>query len=193
MSHDRQPGEVTRLLAAARNGDADAADRLAVLIYDELRHLARRGRNARRGEADTLSTTALVHEAYLRLFDRQAAVFPDRGHFYAYAAQAMRRIVVDHARRRQTAKRGAGTHHEALDDAVVAFNVTPDQVVQLDQTLTQLHERDAQLAQLVELRVFGGLAIEELAQAMGVSTSTVKRDWRRARAMLGVSLNQGDG
>lgn len=186
MVSESPSGEVTGLLAAVRDGDATAADRLAVLIYQELRKLARRGRAARR--SDTLSTTALVHEAYLRLFGSTGTNFPDRHHFYAYAAQAMRRIVVDNCRREQAAKRGAGVDHRSLDESGIAISATPDQIVALDQVLQQLHDRDSNLARLVELRVFGGLTVDELACQLGISTSTVKRNWRRARALLSVQL-----
>lgn len=178
-------GDITGLLTAARNGDARAADRLAVLIYDELRRLAL-AHGA--GVADTLSATALVHETWLRIFGNHEANFADRRHFYAYAAQAMRRIVVDHARRRGARKRGGGAERATFDDSVAATAAAPEQIVALDQALTRLHALDARLARLVELRVFAGLEGVELAAVLKVSERTVKRDWRRARTLLGTWL-----
>ena len=180
-------GDITSLLAAARDGDAAAAERLAVLIYDELRVLARRCLRDR-AAANTLSTTALVHEAYLRLGGGPNAQFPDRSHFFAYAAQAMRRILVDRARRAQTDKHGANAPHVSVDDVALPFAAPPEQIVALDQVLQRLHTLDARLSRIVEMRVFAGLEVDEVARALGLSERTVKRDWRKARALLGVWL-----
>lgn len=183
-------GDITLLLSAAREGDTDAAARLAVLVYDELRRIARHRQPA---ADETLSTTALVHETYLRVFGEHGASFPDRNHFYAYAAQAMRRLVTDHARRRAAGKRGGGAQHIELDEALALCDASPERIIALDQMLTRLQEMDARLARMVELRVFAGLDTDELSAALEVSTRTVKRDWRRARAILGAWLGQGTG
>ena len=180
-------GEITSLLIAARDGDEAAANQLAALVYGELRLLAHHCRRDR-GGAGTLSTTALVHEAYLRIGGSPDANFADRGHFFAYAAQAMRRILVDHARRTCAAKRGGNVAHVGFDDAALSLTVPPEQLVALDQVLTRLHRFDERLANLVELRVFAGLDVPELAQALELSERTVKRDWRKARALLGAWL-----
>ncbi len=183
-------GEITLLLCAARKGDADASARLAVLVYDELRKIARHHQPA---GGETLSTTALVHETYLRVFGDHGASFPDRNHFYAYAAQAMRRLMTDHARCRASGKRGGGVWHVELDETIEMTVAPPEQVIALDEVLTRLHDLDARLARMVELRVFAGLDTDELSAALEVSTRTVKRDWRRARAILGAWLDEGRG
>ncbi|HET9033379.1 MAG TPA: ECF-type sigma factor [Dokdonella sp.] len=182
-------GEITGLLIAARGGDEAAANRLAGLVYGELRLLAHHCRRDR-GAAGTLSTTALVHETYLRMGGLPEADFADRAHFFAYAAQAMRRILVDHARRSCAAKRGGNAPHVIFDDVALSLTVAPEQVVALDQVLTRLHQLDERLASLVELRVFAGLDVSELAQALELSERTVKRDWRKARALLGGWLQE---
>jgi len=175
-------GEITMLLAAAKSGDEDAAARLGPLIYQELRMIARH-RLADAGAGETLSTTALVHEAWLRLVGRDAD-FPDRGHFYSYAASAMRSIVIDHARRRQADRRGGGMRMVSLDEELVDHRIDPAQVLALDQALTRLTSFDSRLGRLVEWRVFGGLELAEIAPLLGVGERTLKRDWRKARAFL---------
>lgn len=180
--------DITGLLAASRGGDAAAGNRLAVLIYDELRRLAR----SAGGDADTLSTTALVHETYLRLFGNRTANFADRSHFYAYAARAMRALLVDHARRRSASKRGGTLLRTDVDETFASTAASPDQVLALDQTLDRLQMFDPRLARLVELRVFGGLGVDELATALERSPRSIKRDWRRARALLGGWLSASE-
>jgi RNA polymerase sigma factor (TIGR02999 family) len=180
-------GDITSLIAAARGGDAGAADRLAVLIYDELRVLARRCLRDR-AAANTLSTTALVHEAYLRIGGDSASAFPDRAHFFAYAAQVMRRILVDQARRAYAGKRGGHAVHVGLDDVALPLTAPPEQIVALDQALDRLQALDERLARIVEMRVFAGLEVDEAAEVLGLSERTVKRDWRKARALLGAWL-----
>ncbi len=175
-------GEITMLLAAAKSGDEEAATRLGPLIYQELRMIARH-RLADAGAGETLSTTALVHEAWLRLVGRDAD-FPDRGHFYSYAASAMRSIVIDHARRRHADRRGGGMAMLSLDEELVDYRIDPDQVLALDQALTRLFSFDSRLGRLVEWRVFGGLELAEIAPLLGVGERTLKRDWRKARAFL---------
>ncbi len=182
--------DITLLLAAARDGDATAATQLAPLIYDELRRIAH-SRLASAGADDSLCTTALVHEAFLRLLGNQAR-FADRGHFYAYAASAMRSIAVDHARRRQAQRRGGGLVAVTLDEPGDALGA-PDRVLALDQALTRLSACDARLGRLVEWRVFGGLELSEIVPLLGVTERTLKRDWRKARALLAQLLDVEPG
>jgi RNA polymerase sigma factor (TIGR02999 family) len=178
-------GEITRLLVAWADGDAIAADALMPLVYDELRSMARM--YVRRGERDrTLQRTALVHEAFLRLVDQRVA-WQNRSQFYGLAAQLMRRIAIDDARRRSRLKRGADIDRvpiELIGD--VAEKASLDQVdaILLDRALTALESVDAAAAKLVELRFFGGLTVEETAETLGQSPSTVKREWATARAWL---------
>ncbi len=177
-----QEGEITTLLAAASSGDENAAAKLGPLIYQELRVIARQ-RLSGAGAGETLSTTALVHEAWLRLVGNDAE-FPNRGHFYSYAASAMRSIVIDHARRRLADRRGGGMMMVSLDEQLLDQRITPDRVLALDQALTQLSSFESRLGQLVEWRVFGGLELAEIAPLLGVGERTIKRDWRKARAFL---------
>jgi RNA polymerase sigma factor (TIGR02999 family) len=168
---------------ANASADAFPAEPFA-LVYDELRRVAHR-HLAREGDGHTLSTTALVHEAYLRLRDQGSSAFNDRVHFFAMAARAMRRILVDHARRHQAAKRGAGARRVSLE-SVEGLNVEEraELLVALDEALVRLGEFDNRQAQVVELRFFGGLSEEETAQALGVGLRTAKRDWAKARSWL---------
>lgn len=184
-------GEITAFLAAARNGDEHAAARLGPLIYQELRMIARH-RLAAAAPGETLCTTALVHEAFLRLVGGSAD-FPDRNHFFAYAASAMRSIVIDHARRSMAMRRGGGIVGITLDDGLADDRMGPDRVLALDQALTQLTAFDERLGRLVEWRVFGGLELTELAPLLCVSERTVKRDWRKARAFLAHMIESESG
>ena len=174
---------VTALLAEWTRGDRDALDQLLPLVYAELRRVAARQLGAER-VGHTLQPTALVHEAYLRLIDQRHVNWQDRAHFFGVAAQIMRRILVDHARRHTAAKRGEGVQSVSIDDArdVAASKEIP--IVALDHALERLEKVDVELAKLVELRAFGGLTIEEAAHILNVSASTVKRDWRIAKAWL---------
>ena len=181
-------GEVTRLLAEVRAGRRDAFDRLLVLVYDELRALARRER--RRDPGETLQTTALVHEAYLKLTANRLPDWKDRHHFLAVAARAMRQIVIDHARRELAEKRGGGAFRLALDDVDLSTEARARELVDLDEALDQLSTVDPDLAELVELRFFGGLTVDEAADALGTSPRTVKRGWRKAKAFLFEALRQ---
>jgi RNA polymerase sigma factor (TIGR02999 family) len=175
---------VTRLLSEAGAGDPRAAASLLPLVYDQLRALARRRMRAER-PGQTLGATALVHEAYLRLVDQSVVQSWDgRGHFYAAAAEAMRRILVDNARRRGRLKRGGGMKQVALDDAGLTLNDPPDELVALDEALAKLAEQHPEKAQLVKLRYFAGLTIEEAAAALGIGTSTADRHWAYSRAWL---------
>lgn len=181
-------GEVSRLLAAWRGGDAAAVDRLLPLVYDELRSLSRR--YLRRERADhTLQSAALVHEAYLRLVGKDHPQLRDRMHFLALAAQQMRRVLVDHARAHAAGKRGGGVEKLDLDDTTLAAGATfgaqkAEELLALDTALAELAELDPRKAHIVELRYFGGLDLAECAEVLGVSTSTVNNETRLARAWL---------
>jgi RNA polymerase sigma factor (TIGR02999 family) len=178
------------MLAAVRDGDRAAFDRLLPLIYDELRAVARRQLRRRR-PGQTLDTTALVNEAYVKLVDRKGADWRDRGHFLSVAAVAMRHILVDHARSRVALKRG-GSLRVTLDEARLGADAGADvEILALDEALTSLASLDERLSRLVELRFFGGLTVEETAGLLGVSGRTVKRDWRKARAFLHSRLSAG--
>ena len=176
--------EVTDLLKRAVGGGRDVFDRLYPAVYDELRRVARRLLAGERPDR-TLDTTELVHEAYLRLVDQTRATYADQCHFRAVAAQAMRRILVDRARRRDRIKRGGGARAVSLDEVDVVARLDPDSDLEaLDDALRRLAEADPVKARVVELRFFGGLTIDETAELLGVSPMTVKRDWAVARAWL---------
>lgn len=178
-----QSVDVTQLLADASAGDRQAVDQLLPVVYDELRALA--GQMMRHERPDhTLQPTALVHEAYEKLVDQTRAQWQDRAHFFAVAAQVIRRILVDHARGHDRAKRGGGRARLALDERLVAAYENMVDLVALDEALERLAASESQQAQVVEMRFFSGLTIEETAAVLGVSTSTVERDWRYARAWL---------
>jgi len=174
------------LIRAARDGDRDALDRLFSLAYGELRHLAQLVR--RRGAGQTLNTTALVHEAYLKLRPDQGLALEDRAHFTYIVARAMRQVLVDAARRKTAAKRGGGEAAVTLDESVSAAPVRAGQLMQLEEALQQLEQVDPRRARIVECRFFGGLSVDETAGALGISAATVKRDWRVARAWLAQSI-----
>ena len=181
-------GEITRLLDQLREGDQEARDRLIPLVYDELRQLASRYL-AREPAGHTLQTTALVHETYLRMADPDKETgWKDRVHFFALAATAMRRILVDHARSRHSLKRGGTDRPLALDEAIVAAEGRMEEILAMDEALSLLSQWDQRQSRIVELRFFGGLTEKEIAQALGVSQRTVKRDWRLARAWLRAEL-----
>lgn len=175
--------QVTLALQAARSGDPAALNEAFHLVYDEVRMIAR-ARVARAGGGGTLDTTAVVHEAYLKLARHGALSFTDRQHFLAVASTAMRQVLLDHARKRLSARRGGGAEHVPLTVADPAADGQAREIVALDEALRRLAALDADLSRLVELRYFGGLTIEETAEALGVSDATVKRAWRRARAWL---------
>jgi RNA polymerase sigma factor (TIGR02999 family) len=180
--NETQPTEVTRLLAAYNDGDRDALEQLLPLVYNELRKLA--GSYLRRERADhTLEPTALVHEAYLRLVNQEIA-WQNRAHFFGVAAQMMRRILVDHARRHQTDKRGSGGAKLALDEAINLSDERAADLIALDDALTALAELDPQKCRMVELRYFAGLSVEETAQALGISVATFVRQWKTTKAWL---------
>lgn len=173
-------GEVTRLLRAAVGGDASALDRLVPLVYDELLGLAHR-QLAREHGSKTLQTTALVHEAYLKLLGGGWMGATDRPHFLAIAARAMRQVLVDFARRRKAAKRGGGIAEATLSDGDHAVEFPADDLLALDEAMEQLDPRQRQI---VECRFFGGMEESEIAAALGLSERTVRRDWVKARAWL---------
>jgi RNA polymerase sigma factor (TIGR02999 family) len=176
--------EVTRVLAAIQQGDPQAAGQLLPLVYDELRKLAAH-KMSQEAPGHTLQPTALVHEAYLRLVDADdARSWQGRGHFFAAAAEAMRRILVDNARRKGRLKRGGDQRRVDLDDVEVAAAGPSEDVLALDEALTKLAETHPEKAELVKLRYFAGLTVDEAAQVLGISTSTADRYWTYARAWL---------
>jgi RNA polymerase sigma-70 factor, ECF subfamily len=174
--------DVSALLHAWSAGDAAALDRLTPLVYDELRRVARRYMRRERG-GHSLQTTALVNEAYLRLVDIRRMQWHDRAHFFAVAAQLMRRILVDYARRHNL-KRGGGLVQVSLHDADLVDPGRDLDVVMLDRAMNSLAEIDPRKARIVEMRFFGGLSVEETAEVLGISAITVKRDWRAAKLWL---------
>jgi RNA polymerase sigma-70 factor (ECF subfamily) len=181
--------EVTQLLVAWGNGNKAALDQLMPLVYRELQRLARR-RLGREAAGHTLQTTALVHEAYVRLLGQTEVHWQNRAHFFAIAAQMMRRILVDYARSRQYAKRGGGAQKVPFDEVQVVSGNRAAVVVALDEALTALAEIDERKSKMVELRFFGGLSIEETAEVLGVSAGTVRRDWTLAKAWLQREVNK---
>lgn len=185
------PGEITILLRRAADGDAAAEERLLTELHGQLRQLA--GRQLRGERRDhTLQPTALVHEAYLRLLHGSRHEWQDRVHFFATASTVMRRILVDHARRRTAGKRGGGAAHEEVQEWSVAVNHRPERIIAIDQALSALAEEAPRAARIVELRFFGGLTTEETGAALGLSERTVKREWRDAKARL-YALLKADG
>lgn len=179
--------DVTRLLEAARGGNRRALDELYPLVYQDLHGVAHRALLGGR-PGDTLNTTALVHEAYLKLHGASRFEPVDRRHFFAVAARAMRQIIVDHARSRGAQKRGGEHQRVDLDAATMAADDSGAAVLALEDALRKLAELDERLARVVELRFFGGLSVEETAEVLEVDPRTVKRDWRKARAVLYLTL-----
>lgn len=183
MSEDPGVSDVTRAFLAWRGGNARALDQLLPLVYDELRRIAAGYLKSERS-SHTLQPTALAHEAYLRLIDQRQVSWENRAHFLGVAAQAMRRILADHARRRKAIKRGGGAAHLSIEfhDVAEAASIVP--VDDLDRALEDLARLDERQARVVELRYFSGLTIEEAADVIGISSATAKRDWTLARAWL---------
>lgn len=182
-------GEVTRLLGEIGRGRKEAINDLLPLVYDELHRLARGYFRRERGE-HTLQPTALVHEAYLRLVDQRAPL-ESRSHFLAVAATQMRRVLLDYARKHHAARRGGDGQKVLLEDTMAICQQQPLDVILLDVALDKLAVLDQDQAQLVELRFFGGLSVEETAEAMGISPATVKRGWSSARAFLHREISGG--
>ena len=174
---------MTLLLQQMERGDGDAANKLVPLLYRELRRMAA-SQLRRERPNHTLQPTALVNEAYLRLVDQKNAQWQNRNHFFGVASQLMRRILVDYARAQQAAKRGAGAGKVSLDEAMIVSEESAGDVLALDETMKRLADQDPQLERIVELRVFGGLSVEEAAAALSISPATVKRHWSMAKAWL---------
>ena len=175
---------VTEMLVAHREGVPGAFDRLVELVYPELRRVARQQLRRGRPDGPVLDTTALVHETYLKLVDQTRMQARDRGHFLAIAARAMRQVIVDHARARQSGKRGAGAQHVPLDGRDIAVQAHAEHLLAVNHALDRLANEDARLLQVVECRFFGGYSEAETASALNVSERTVERDWLRAKAWL---------
>ena len=177
------PQEITRWLVAWNHGDQAALEKLMPLVYSELHRIAKRYME-RENPGHTLQTTAVIHEAYLRLADQPQANWQNRAHFFGVAARVMRHILVDYARARNRMKQGGDVHHVSLEEAAVVSLEPAAELVALDDALTALAETDARKSQVVELKYFGGLSIEEVAEVLKVSPGTVMRDWSMAKAWL---------
>lgn len=181
--------EFTELLIEWQRGDATALDKLTPLVYDELRRIAHRYvRRERNGH--TLQTTELVNEAYLRLLHTQKIDWQNRAHFFGVTAQVMRRILIDHARRRRFAKHGGDARRVSLENAAVMTRQRAVELILLDEALNELGKIDLRKSRVVELRYFGGLSFEEIAEVLQVSLMTVRRDWRGAKAWLYKAVNR---
>lgn len=188
---DSSAMEVDRLLAAWGDGDKSALDKLIPIVERELHELAHR--YLRRERPDhTLQTTALVNEAYLRLVDQRRACFQNRTHFFAIAAQIMRRILMNHARDRAAEKRGGGARKISIEDAAVLSDERAEELLALEEALDTLANLDERKARVVELRYFGGLSVEETAEVLGVHPNTVTREWGQSKAFLHRELNKQD-
>lgn len=173
----------TDVLTALRTGGGESLDRVIPLVYQELRGMAHR-QLAARGRGGTLQTTALVHEAYLKLVDQSRADWRDRAHFLAVASIAMRHVLVDRAKARLALKRGGALRRITFDEQEIGVDDQPDALVQLDEALERLGDVEPRLVRVVECRFFGGLTEEEIAEALGLTVRTVQRDWAKARMML---------
>ena len=184
------PQEVTQLLAAWRDGDEHALDKLMPLVYDELRRIASRYMKRERS-GHTLQTSALVNEAYLRMVGQQNVDWQNRAHFFGVAASIMRHLLVDHARANGRLRRGANPQQVTLDEAAVVSEQKGEELLALDEALTKLSEIDERKVRIVELRYFSGLSAEETAEVLGVSEITVKREWLKAKAWLYRELTLG--
>jgi RNA polymerase sigma-70 factor (ECF subfamily) len=183
-------GPITRLLIDWRSGDQAALDRLLPLVYEELRRLAKR-QMRQEAPGHLLQTTALVHEAYLRLVDQTQSGWETRAHFYAVAARIMRHILVDYARGRRRAKRGDGVPAMSLDDVAVLSDATMEELIGVHVALERLSLLDPRKGRVFELRYFGGMSIDEAADVLQVSPATVARDWRMAKAWLRRAIDDG--
>ena len=184
-------GDITQLLRAWQDGDEQAADRLATLVYPELHKMARGLLSVERRD-HTLQPTALLHEAYLRLAAQNRLTWQDRHHFFALAARMIQRVLVDHARRRVAHKRGGDVRRVPLDDVADLATERPDLLIALDTALEALEQQDPRLAAIVRSKFFGGLTGEQIAETLGCSTRTVKRQWRVAKAWLYSVLSAPD-
>jgi RNA polymerase sigma factor (TIGR02999 family) len=182
-------GEITRLVERWSDGDEAALDRLIELVYDDLRQIAHRHLGLDRPD-HTINTTALVHEAYLRLARHRQGVWPSRAQFFAFASRAMRHILIDYARRQRAAKRGGTRVRVPLDENVTPVEAQAAELIALDEALDMLAQRNETMARVVECRFFGGLSVAETAEALDSSVRTVERTWTRARAYLHRTLSQ---
>ena len=184
--------DVTRILSAIEQGDGQAAEQLLPLVYEELRKLAVQ-KMAQEAPGQTLQATGLVHEAYLRLVDvDKAQHWNSRGHFFGAAAEAMRRVLVENARRKKREKHGGGFQRITLEELHIGVDSPPDDLLSLDETLRELAKSDAKTAELVKLHCFAGLSIEQAANILGISTRTAYRDWAYARAWLFRNIEAND-
>jgi len=186
---ESSPSEVTALLTQLSRGDKSVIERLMPLVYDEL-HRRAAGYMRQERSDHTLQPTALVHEAYLKLVEQRDATFRHRAHFFAVAAKMMRRILIDHARARLSAKRGGEQNPVSLEDADNLRTDTPHGLLAVDEALKRLESLDPRQEQIVEMRFFGGLTVKETAEVLGVSTRTIEREWTIARAWLYVQLKE---
>jgi RNA polymerase sigma-70 factor, ECF subfamily len=189
---DSYQADVTVLLSELSHGKQEAAEKLVPLVYDELKRLAR-GYMRRERQGHTLQTTALVHEAYLKLVHQQRVNWQGRSHFFGIAAQLMRRILIDHARSHLRAKRGGAKVVLPLSEALVFSPEHSENLLRLDEALERLSRLDARQSRIVELRFFGGLSVEQTATFLDISPKTVKRDWAVAKAWLQGELKRSDG
>ncbi len=190
-----QPQEITLLLEAVNRGDLDAAQTLFTVVYDELRRLAR-SRMARESPGHTLQPTALVHEAYIRLMANDGPRFENKAHFFSAAAEAMRRILIEHARRKRSVKRQGNRQRIELAETMAVQEPAPDEVAALDEALSRLELRDRQMSDVLKLRFFVGLTVQETADALGVAPRTVDRQWAASRAWVAREMRknrQGEG
>lgn len=183
-------GQVTRLLDAHRGGDEHAGERLFALVYDELHEMAHRQLRYR-SPGDTMNTTGLVHEAFLKMFDRGDSDWNDRAHFFAVTARAMRHILVDYARKMKADKRGGDAHHTQINASLISDSDEKLDVLDLEEALEKLAELNPRLSHIVEMRFYGGMSIEETAAVLDVSSRTVDRDWLKAKSFLFLAL-KGD-
>lgn len=180
---EMESGEITRQLIACRSGEREAMDRLFEMVYDRLRRISR-GQLGRGDGRATLDTTALVHEAYLKLVDAPSADWRDRNHFFAVAAKAMRQILVDHVRKQRATKRGGDLVRTDLTGSALGLDDRIVELLELNDAMEQLAGLDSRLSHVVELRFFGGLSFEEVGSVLGVNERTARRDWRKARSFL---------
>jgi RNA polymerase sigma factor (TIGR02999 family) len=190
MGREEESREVSRILAAAEGGEPVDMGRLLPLVYGQLRAIAAR-HMAKERESHTLSATALVHEAYIRLVGREPPAYETKGRFFTAAAESMRRILIDHARKRKSKKRGGARRCLPLDAVTLAARDDPAEILSLDEALLRLEEMDRRAAEVVKLRFFAGLSETEAADALGLTYRTVRRDWRFARAWLERELAEG--
>jgi RNA polymerase sigma factor (TIGR02999 family) len=187
---DASPGDVTSLLNKLADGDQEAGAKLVPLVYNELRRLAARCLQHERGN-HTLQATALVHEAYLKLTAQRSARWQNRAQFFALAAQAMRRILVDYARAQQRIRRGGKQQKVTLDEALLVSRDRTEELIAVHESLSRLEKLDPRASRIVELRYFGGLTVEEVAEVLGISSKTVTREWNTAKAWLYGDLKDG--